>query len=99
MISYEVGSDYVTVGSTHWLSPTHQLGATIAIPAREGTIYRMKGKNGQVGRRFVRREKANHQTKVSFPAHSSTIPARPFIGISAQDEANIFEDVQDWLTL
>ena len=75
----------------------HQLGGTISKPARTGKIYRMKDENGQVGRRFASKDTANHVTDVSIPAHTITIPARPYLGVSAEDEKWILEDAEDWL--
>ncbi|MDP5308730.1 phage virion morphogenesis protein [Paracoccus spongiarum] len=91
-------NDEVRVGSPVAYAAIHQLGGTIRKPARQAKIYRLKDANGTVGLRFVKRETANHVTDVTIPAHSITIPARPFLGVSATDRAAIIEDAEDWLT-
>lgn len=96
-IHHEASNDEVRVGATKFTAAIHQLGGTINRPARTGKIYRVKDSNGQVGRRFVSKEKANKVTDVNIPAYSITMPARPFLGISAEDETGIYEDAENWL--
>lgn len=91
-------NDEVRIGSPVAYAAIHQLGGTIQQPARAAKIYRMKDAQGNVGRRFVRKDKANHVTDVQIPAHSVTIPARPFLGVSDDDRAGIMEDAEDWLS-
>lgn len=91
-------NDEVRVGSAKETAAIHQLGGTISKPARTAKIYRMKDEDGRVGRRFVKKEKANHVTEVTIPAHSITIPARPFLGVSEADQQGIIEDAEDWLS-
>ncbi len=97
-INKEVGDNEVRIGSPKETAAIHQLGGTIQKPARAAKIYRLRGKDGNIGRRFVKKSKANVVTDATIPAHSITIPARPFIGISGADEAGILEDAGDWLT-
>ncbi|SLN38149.1 Phage virion morphogenesis family protein [Aquimixticola soesokkakensis] len=97
-VNYVAGEDEVRVGSAKKTAAIHQLGGTIKRPARAGKIYRMKGEDGQVGRRFVKKSKANHVTDVAIPAYTITIPARPFIGVSASDQVDILEMAEDWLS-
>lgn len=96
-ISARTSDDEVRVGSPKETAAIHQLGGTIQKPARAAKIYRLRGGDGSIGRRFVKKKDANVVTDVQIPAHTITIPARPFIGISAQDEVAILEDAQDWL--
>src|SRR5690606_2046652 len=78
-INVQLSDDEVRVGSPHELAAVHQLGVTIQRPARDGKIYRTKDRTGQIGRRFAKKEKANHITEVKIPAYSITIPARPYL--------------------
>lgn len=87
----------VSVGATPIYSAIHQLGGVIEKPERRGKIYRKQLKNGSVGRRFVKRKAANLETEVTIPAHQVTIPARPYLGISATDEKAILETAERWL--
>lgn len=97
-INRQATNDEVRVGSVHDLAPIHQLGGTIRKPARKAKIYRMLDKDGRPGRRFVKKDKADHVAEVTIPAHAITIPARPFLGVSDADRAAIIEDAEDWLT-
>jgi len=97
-INKEVGDDEVRVGSPVEYAAIHQLGGTIHKPARVAKIYRRMEKDGSIGRRFVKKSKANVVSDVTIPSHTITIPARPFIGISGADEAGILEDAENWLS-
>lgn len=96
-INYKAGDDEVRVGSPDERAAIHQLGGIIEMPARVAKIYRRKAKDGAVGRRFVKKKKANVVTDVSITAHRITIPARPFLGISAEDQADIMAAAERWL--
>lgn len=96
-IHHEATENEVRVGATKETAAIHQLGGTIQMPARAARIYRIRDENGQIGRRFAAKSVANEVTDVTIPAHTVTIPARPFIGISAADEQGILEDAEDWL--
>ena len=98
-INARVTDDEVRVGSAVEYAAIHQLGGTINKPARQGQIFRRRGKDGTVGRRFVKKKEADVVTEVAIPAHAITIPARPFLGISVADQADIFEAAERWLTL
>lgn len=97
-ISYEATNDEARVGSPVVYAAIHQLGGSIQKPARQTKIYRKRDADGQIGRRFVKRKDADEVTDVTIPAHTITIPARPFLGLSADDELTISEIAEDWLT-
>ncbi|MGR3822473.1 MAG: phage virion morphogenesis protein [Salipiger marinus] len=92
-------AEEVRVGSPVEYAAIHQLGGTINKPARQAKIYRKKDEAGQVGRRFVSKDDANHVTDVTIPAHKITIPARPYLGLSAADEEGVLEDAETWLLM
>lgn len=97
-INSSATEDEVRIGSASKEAAIHQLGGTIQRPARSGKIYRTKDRTGQIGRRFARKEKANHITGVKIPSYSITMPARPFLGFSRADEAMLLDEALDWLT-
>ncbi|NUB46495.1 phage virion morphogenesis protein [Fertoebacter nigrum] len=78
----------------------HQLGGTIKVAEREGKVYRHVNPNTAISRgRFVAPAKANQITDAKIPAHTITIPARPYLGVSESDrETTITEAVEEWLT-
>lgn len=57
----------------------NEYGGTINIPARQQTLYFKQNRDGTVGARFVRKETSNFAQDVTIPAHSVTIPPRPFM--------------------
>lgn len=91
-------SDQVEVGTSAHYAAIHQLGGTIQMPARAAKIYRkIDPATGKLGRRFVPRDHADHVTDVAIPAHSITIPARPFLGLGADDIRVIEDAAINWL--
>lgn len=96
----QVEEDGVRIGSAGDIpyARIHQSGGTVQKPARPGRIFRRQAKDGTFGRRFAKRKlKTSAATEVSIPAHSITIPARPFLGVSAEDETEIIGLARRWL--
>ncbi|PTV94028.1 phage virion morphogenesis protein [Rhodobacter aestuarii] len=87
-INYIASAEEVRIGSPKVYAAIHQLGGTIQKP--ESSRY-------MVGRRFAKRSEEGGR-EVKIKAHTITIPARPYIGISPEDEIGILEDAEDWLS-
>lgn len=99
-ISFEVAPDGVRIGSPVRYAAIHQFGGTIDRAPRTGRIYRRQFSDGSFGRRFAKKEnKTTVATKVAIGAHRIRIPARPFLGVSDQDETDIIELARRWLEL
>lgn len=47
--------------------------------------------------RFVKKSEADVVTDVEIGAHAIVIPARPFLGVSAADQEDIFDAAERWL--
>jgi hypothetical protein len=62
------------------IAAIQEWGATIKVPAHTVSIYRKLKADGEWARggKFVKRKDANVQTDHSVPAHTITIPPRPF---------------------
>lgn len=88
-LHYEASNTQVRVGSPLPYAAIHQLGGTIQKPASTRWMS---------GRRFAKRSEAEDGREVQIPAHKITIPARPYLGPTRDDEEGILEDAQDWLT-
>ena len=101
--SAEVGTNVLYAG-------IHQLGGQIAMPERRGSAtFRLAGegagraKDGRrVGSRlrFARastRAKSKHTRDYTVPAHAIRIPARPYLGVSEADKAEILAILADHL--
>lgn len=95
-VSYSVLADGVEWGTNLADGRIHQLGGVIDMPARQGSIT-LKNIRSR-GNRFVRpgTKKADSRV-VSIRAHQVRIPARPYLGISAQDREDVPEIVADFL--
>lgn len=96
-IGYEATADEARVGAVVRYAAIHQLGGTINKPARTAKIYRNREEDGSIGRRFVKKKDADVITDVEIPAHRIKIPARPFLGISKEDQEDIFDAAERWL--
>lgn len=96
-INYEASSDQVEIGSPVESAAAHQLGAVIQQPARAAKIYRKREADGSIGRRFAKKSEADVVTDVTIPGRRITIPARPFLGLTSDDEIGIRDDAEDWL--
>ncbi|MFV0411475.1 MAG: phage virion morphogenesis protein [Paracoccus sp. (in: a-proteobacteria)] len=99
-IRFEASEDRVKVGSVlEDYAAIHQLGGTIDMPARKQTL-RFKAAETGNGRRFAKKkEKAINTQEVLRRAHKIVIPARPYLGVSRADEADIFSAAERWLTV
>lgn len=96
-INYAATNDEVRIGTPVEYAAIHQLGGTIKQPDRAAKIYRKRDADGKIGRRFVKKSEADVVTDVTIPGRAITIPARPYLGLSAADEAAILEDATDWM--
>lgn len=85
----------VQVGSTLKYAAIHQFGGEIQMPVRQATV-RYRSVAGRV--LFAgRKHKKVTQRQVTIAAHSITMPARPFLGISGADDQEIRQIIQDWV--
>lgn len=83
-ITYNATSTDVEVGTNVEYAPPHQFGATIpphTIRARRARALRIPG--------------IGFRRSVKHPG--STVPARPFLGLSTQDETIIHNITEDWM--
>ena len=95
-IHYQVtGPAEVEVGSNTKYAAIHQLGGEIDKPERQATVrYRsVAGKTLFASRKHKR---ATEKT-VTIPVHFVKIPARPFLGISTEDDREIRDIVLHWV--
>lgn len=91
-IDYIADTDRVLWGTNVVYGRIHQLGGTIKREARTQNIFRRvnKARTGFLSAgRFVKRSKSNFAQSVNVGAHNIALPARPYLGLSRQDEADI----------
>ena len=92
------GEDAVAVGSRLKYAAIHQFGGEIKRAERQAEIFRRQNKAGKLSRLFTKKKnKTAVATKVTIGAHTIAMPARPFLGVSADDERAIAEKTQDFL--
>ncbi|HTM77003.1 MAG TPA: phage virion morphogenesis protein, partial [Devosia sp.] len=95
-VSYNVLEDGVEWGTNIVYGRIHQLGGTIAMPARSGSVN-LKNIRRR-GNRFVRMGTKGAESRVvAIRGHQVHIPARPFLGISALDRQEVPEIIADYL--
>ncbi len=86
----------VEVGSNSKYAAIHQFGGEINQPSRPATV-RYRSKAGKVLFAGKKHSKGVTERNVTIPAHTVTMPARPFLGISAADDQEIRDIIRDWV--
>ena len=84
------GNDTLLFGSDSPYGAIHQLGGEIK---QEGMVLHLKGRGK--GTRFAKAKDADRGMKVN---RTIAMPPRPFLGVSDQDEKDLLQDVEDYLT-
>ncbi|MER8964490.1 phage virion morphogenesis protein [Mesorhizobium sp. M0808] len=92
-ITGEATDTEAAVGTNLLYAAVQQLGGTVKIPARDQDLH--FGKTNR-GRRFVKASRKRKETvRVSIGAHSITIPARPYLYVDEDDQAEILRIAED----
>lgn len=91
-ITHRAMANAVEVGTNLVYAAIHQFGGKIEKYAASLPIYR-KQADLQAGRaaRFVKKSKSDFMSYHEVGAHTVTIPARPYLGIDADDQTAIAE--------
>ena len=95
-IHYQVlGSDTVAWGSNLVYAAIHQNGGTIA-QAPQSRLTRFRDVGGRTQFAKNRHKKGVTERWVTRGAYDAQMPARPYLGVSEADDAEVLEMVQDW---
>lgn len=95
-VTHEADDRGVSVGTNVVYAAIHQLGGAIEQAARQQVIHFKRKRGGRV--QFARaNKKATFAQKVAIGARTITMPARPFLGIDADDEREIEAIAREWL--
>lgn len=95
-ITSQAGPDSVAVGSDVVYAAIHQFGGDVQHAARVQTIYRrLADMQAERPAPFVKRGRATFVSNHQVAAHTVTMPARPYLGVSADDQAEILAVVED----
>lgn len=60
------------------VAAVQEFGGSMEIPERTQDLHFKMSKSGEVGNRFVKADKSGFVQTVTIPAHTVTVPARPF---------------------
>jgi phage virion morphogenesis protein len=96
-LRYQLDGDDLLFGTDRPYGAIHQFGGDIKRQARQSTVYFRQDAAGQIGRQFVRKSKSNFAQDVKMGPYTITMPARPWLGVSPQDDARILARVQAFL--
>jgi phage gpG-like protein len=88
-LAQQVAGDTLLVGTNAKYGAIHQFGGSINRPARSSEVYFRQARNGTVGNRFVSRRRSNFAQRVTLPAYKVKMTARPWLGLSPQDETEV----------
>ncbi|HCT25284.1 MAG TPA: phage virion morphogenesis protein [Stenotrophomonas sp.] len=88
-LAHQVVGDTLLVGTNAPYGAIHQFGGAINRPARSTQVYFRQGRDGEVGTQFVKRRQSNFAQWVTLPAYTIGIPARPWLGLSTEDEQEV----------
>jgi phage gpG-like protein len=89
--THNVLDDGVEWGSALVYAAIQQAGGTIHREAHEQSVFRKVNKRGELSGRFVKKAKANFESRHHVGAYDIHLPARPYLGISDDDETTIEE--------
>lgn len=95
-LSWQIERDALLVGTNAPYGAAQHFGHTYQRKARAQELY-FSYKAGVVSPRFVKKRKSNFAQAVNIGAHAVTLPGRPWLGLSAQDETELVEIAGDHL--
>lgn len=97
-LSHQVRDNELLVGTNAKYGAIHHFGGTVKTAARSQYAYfRQDKRTGRVGNRFVKKGKSNFKQGVTLPAQEIKIPARPWLGLSTQDDTEVLGILRDHL--
>lgn len=96
-LAHQVVGDTLFVGTNAPYGAIHQFGGQINRPARSTQAYFRQDRSGEVGNRFVPRKQSNFAQWVTVPAYQYNMTARPWLGLSLDDEREIVAIASDHL--
>lgn len=95
-LAHQVDDDTLLLGTSAPYGAIQQFGGSIDMPARSQQAYFHATKD-EVLPQFVNKRKSNFAQWVTLPAYKINIPARPWLGISTQDQEEIVRITLDHL--
>jgi len=77
-IGFLEGATYPDGTPVPMVAAVQEFGGSMNIPERTQDLHFKMSKSGEVGNRFVKADKSGFVQTVTIPAHTVTVPARPF---------------------
>ena len=97
-LHYEAGPGELLFGTNAPYGAIHQFGGDIPHAARSQQAYfRLDKRSGTVGNKFVKKSRSNFAQWVTIGAHTTHIPARPWLGLTDEDERELLAILGDFL--
>ncbi|WP_420553984.1 phage virion morphogenesis protein [Neptuniibacter marinus] len=84
-------------GTNRIYGAIHQFGGDIKRKQRSTTLYFKRARDGSVGNRFVKKSRSNFAQDATVGGHSVHIPARPWLGTSADDDQTILNKALEYM--
>jgi phage virion morphogenesis protein len=90
MLSYQVDQAVLLLGTNAPYGAIHQFGGKTHRAAHSRLLsFNRDARTGEVGNRFVKRSKSNFEQWATVPAYDVPMPARPWLGLSREDETEV----------
>ncbi|TCT37690.1 phage virion morphogenesis protein [Martelella mediterranea] len=97
-VNYAATDSDVRIGSPMPYAAIHQLGGDIVIPSHTRTIYQhYDARTETFDQRFRKKAQSNFARDVTVGSYTVHIPARPYLGINADDQVAIIAIAERWL--
>lgn len=88
-VGFLEGATYPDGTSVPMVAAVQEFGGSMSIPERTQDLhFKQNERTSEVGNRFVKAGKANFAQTVTIPAHTVTIPARPFFRNMLDEKAS-----------
>lgn len=97
-LNIAVSDNEVRIGTPVKYAAIQQLGGEIKRKERISTIFQhYDARTDTLDQKFRKKSKSNFARDVKVKAHTITLPARPFLGISKEDQDEIIRISRRWL--
>ncbi len=97
-LRHNVSSNELSFGTDRIYGAIHQFGGKVQYAARSQQVYFRRGKDGSVGNRFAKKSKSNFAQWVTRGAHDAEIKARPYLGMSSEDDIEVLAIIHEYLS-
>lgn len=86
-VGFLEGATYPDGTPVPMVAAVQEFGGSMNIPARTQDLHFKMSKSGEVGNRFVKADKSGFVQTVTIPAHTVTVPARPYFRTMLSEKA------------